>query len=65
MLDFNIKWINWIKVYLSSATILVLVNGSPTKKFKLRRGLRQDHPLAPFFVYHGHGRIDWFGEGNF
>jgi len=30
------------------ATISVLVNGSPTEEFKLRRGLRQGDPLAPF-----------------
>jgi len=47
-LGFRPKWINWIKAWHSSATILVLVNGSPTKGFKPRRGLRQSDPLAPF-----------------
>jgi len=38
----------WIKGCLESATISVLVNGSPTSEFKPSRGLRQGDPLAPF-----------------
>jgi len=47
-LGFKDKWIKWIKACLTSATISVLVNGSPTKEFRLKRRLRQDDPLAPF-----------------
>ena len=47
-LGFNNKWIHWIKVCLESTTISVLVNGSPTKQFKPKKGLRQGDPLAPF-----------------
>ena len=47
-LGFKDKWIKWIKACLTSATISVLVNGSLTKEFRLRRGLRQGDPLAPF-----------------
>jgi len=39
-LGFDDKWIKWIKMCLESNTISVLVNGSPTEEFKLRRGLR-------------------------
>jgi len=33
---------------MESATISILVNGSPTEEFKSKRGLRQGDPLAPF-----------------
>ncbi|XP_068477366.1 uncharacterized protein [Phaseolus vulgaris] len=47
-LGFCAKWIRWIKCYLESASVSVLVNGSPTREFTPRKGLRQDDPLAPF-----------------
>lgn len=40
--------IRWIKECIESASVLVLVNGSPTEEFKIRRGLRQGDPLATF-----------------
>jgi len=33
---------------MESATVSVLVNGSPTKEFMLTKGLRHGDPLAPF-----------------
>lgn len=47
-LGFCDKWIGWIRGCLQSATISVLVNGSPTEEFPMQRGLRQGDPLAPF-----------------
>ena len=47
-LSFCDLWIRWIKGYLKSASVSVFVNGSPTRKFFPRKGLRQGDPLAPF-----------------
>ncbi|XP_068483236.1 uncharacterized protein [Phaseolus vulgaris] len=47
-LGFCAKWIRWIKCCLESASVSVLVNGSPTREFTPRKGLRQGDPLAPF-----------------
>jgi len=47
-LGFCDLWIRWIKCCLESAFVSVLVNGSPTREFTPRKGLRQGDPLTPF-----------------
>ncbi|GKC09469.1 putative RNA-directed DNA polymerase, eukaryota, reverse transcriptase zinc-binding domain protein [Tanacetum coccineum] len=47
-IGFSSKWRSWICACLNSAYALVLVNGAPTKEFKIERGLRQGDPLFPF-----------------
>jgi len=46
-MGFDNRWVRWIKGCLESATVSVLVNGSPTEEFKPSRGLRHGDPLAP------------------
>lgn len=47
-MNFHPRWVLWIKSCLESATLSVLVNGSPTSEFKMEKGLRQGDPIAPF-----------------
>ncbi|CAJ2648490.1 unnamed protein product [Trifolium pratense] len=47
-MSFPTLWRKWIKECICTATASVLVNGSPTDKFPLERGLRQGDPLCPF-----------------
>ena len=44
---FSSKWIKWIEGCLRSASLSILVNGSPSTEFIPQRGLRQGDPLAP------------------
>ncbi|KAJ9549873.1 hypothetical protein OSB04_022416 [Centaurea solstitialis] len=47
-MGFGCKWCDWIKGCISSASISVLINGSPSEEFLISRGLRQGDPLSPF-----------------
>ncbi|KAJ9539578.1 hypothetical protein OSB04_026084 [Centaurea solstitialis] len=47
-MGFGKKWIGWIQACLRSSTVSILLNGSPTKEFRMGKGLRQGDPMAPF-----------------
>ena len=46
-MGFHERWISWIKGCITSASVSILVSGSPTSEFKPHRGLRKGDPLAP------------------
>ncbi|KAG6413120.1 hypothetical protein SASPL_125821 [Salvia splendens] len=47
-MGFGRKWIIWIIECVRTASMSILVNGSPTSSFHLQRGLRQEDSLSPF-----------------
>ena len=47
-MNFGVNWRRWINRCLSSASISVLINGSPCNEFQMAKGVRQGDPLAPF-----------------
>jgi len=47
-MSFPVLWRKWIKECVTTATASVLVNGSPTDEFPLKKGLRQGDPLSSF-----------------
>ncbi|KAK3188760.1 hypothetical protein Dsin_028321 [Dipteronia sinensis] len=47
-MGFGVRWRHWMRACVTSPTLLVLVNRSPTKQFGIERGLRQGDPISPF-----------------
>ncbi|GJZ90071.1 reverse transcriptase domain, reverse transcriptase zinc-binding domain protein [Tanacetum coccineum] len=47
-MGFGDKWCKWVDSCLRSASMSILVNGSPSDEFGLERGIRQGDPLSPF-----------------
>nr|GEY18095.1 RNA-directed DNA polymerase, eukaryota [Tanacetum cinerariifolium] len=45
---FGLTWRLWFKACLESSRTSILVNGSPTFEFSVKRGLRQGDMLSPF-----------------
>ncbi|XP_016173899.1 uncharacterized protein LOC107616456 [Arachis ipaensis] len=46
-MGFGLRWRSWIKECVTTASMSVLINGSPSKPFSMERGLRQGDPLSP------------------
>ncbi|XP_016206725.1 uncharacterized protein LOC107647118 [Arachis ipaensis] len=47
-MGFGHKWRAWFMECVATASMSVLINGSPSKPFNMERGLRQSDPLSPF-----------------
>ncbi|KAJ9546920.1 hypothetical protein OSB04_019463 [Centaurea solstitialis] len=47
-MGFGDRWRAWMKGCFSTTKVSILVNGSPTKEFRMCKGVRQGDPLAPF-----------------
>ena len=47
-MNFPLFWHEWDLECVTTTTTSVLVNGSPTNKFRLKRGLCEGDPISPF-----------------
>ncbi|XP_016199445.1 uncharacterized protein LOC107640436 [Arachis ipaensis] len=47
-MGFGTKWRRRVNECICSASMSILINGSPSKSFKMERGLRQGDPLSHF-----------------
>ncbi|KAI9187301.1 hypothetical protein LWI28_026562 [Acer negundo] len=47
-MGFGARWIHWIANCVTTLSLSVLMNGSPTEQFGIERGIRQRDPLSPF-----------------
>jgi hypothetical protein len=52
-LGFHPKWINWIRICITTSSFSVMLNGSPFGLFWPSRGLRQGDPLSYFLFILG------------
>src|SRR3954467_8763236 len=47
-MGFEETWIRWMNALVFYSSMSVMVNGSPTKELKVKRGLRKVDPISPF-----------------
>ncbi|XP_015964817.1 uncharacterized protein LOC107488571 [Arachis duranensis] len=45
---FGSRWREWVMECVTTTSMSILINRSPSKPFKMERGLRQGDPLSPF-----------------
>lgn len=42
------RWCRWIRACISTSSLSILINGSPTEEIFPQKGLRQGDPISPF-----------------
>ena len=47
MKGFSLKWIGWIKSFISGGSVAINVNDEVGPFFQTKKGLRQRDPLSP------------------
>src|SRR5688572_13791341 len=47
-MGFPPRFVDWIRVCVSTVSFSVLVNGMPMKPFDAKKGLRQGDPISPY-----------------
>ncbi|XP_020972549.1 uncharacterized protein LOC110269204 [Arachis ipaensis] len=47
-MGFGHRWRAWVMECVTTASMSILINGLPSKPFKIERGLRQGDPFSPF-----------------
>ncbi|XP_057756015.1 uncharacterized protein LOC130975212 [Arachis stenosperma] len=47
-MGFGRRWMAWVMEFMTTSSMSVLINGSPSEPFKMERGLRQGDPLSSF-----------------
>ena len=64
-LGFCGKWVGWIKTCLESASISLLVNGSPTQEFKPKKWVETRRSFSSVSLHYSGRRVSWGRkEGN-
>lgn len=64
-MGFSEKWRGWMRECVSSNSISILVNGSPTEEFRAQKGIKQGDPLASFlFLIAAEGLAELVRKGE-